>query len=84
MITKISFITTQSIINIIKLTPSFSDIKSLSNCNIIKKNYQKNKDHIYCNDNKIKQNLNKQFCNQNEDQECDWGWFVEIDDIYTR
>ena len=76
--TKISFLTTQSIINIIKLTPSYiSKIKSSSTDDNIRIN------NTYYKKNKI---LNKCVYKYNMDnnQDCDWGWFVEIDDVHIR
>lgn len=60
MVTKISFITTQSII------------------------IKKNSEQLCCNDDRIKQNSSIQFYNKNEEQECEWGWFIELDDINVK
>ena len=74
MMTKISFITRKSICKIITLAPFFiSYIKSVSTDNIIKNKVTKNNIHK----NNI---LNKCVCEYNISQECDWGWFVAIDE----
>lgn len=83
---KITLLNIQSIMNIIKLTPSFiSNIKSVNTDNTIKNNILKNNKKV--NKHKINTNynknkiLNKCICEYNINQECDWGWFVEIDEI---
>jgi hypothetical protein len=81
VLTKITLLTTQSITNIIKLIQSYIlIIKPASTDDTIKNKVKKKifiKNNIYYNKNKI---LNKCVCEYNMCQECDWGWFVAIDD----
>lgn len=84
ILTKITLLTTQSIVNLIKLTPSYiSKIKLLSTNDLIKNNKKNDvrTNNTYNKKNKI---CNKCMCEYNMSQECDWGWFVEIDDVYVR
>ena len=80
--TKISFLTIQSIINIIKLISSYISKLKSSTDNIIKNNKKDNVhlDNTYYKKNKI---LNKCVCeyNMKHNQDCDWGWFVAIDEF---
>ena len=86
--TKISFLTTQSIANIIKLTPSYiSKNKSLTSStnNLINNNNKNNKNNknININNNKILKNCVYEY-NIEHNHDCDWGWFVEIDDVNVK
>lgn len=73
---KISFLTIQSITNIIKLSRSniFKIESSTYDISKNNKNYKKNK-----NSNKYDLDYNT-----DNDHHSDWGWFVEIDDVHMR